>query len=1324
MIKSCIMNPTVKVGNKNVESKLFKDLLSLTNNNRKLTNYIWGLEKALRYNNMILNAKKDENGETTIEALDKLFDLKTILKGNTSLIVEKKKFGIIDENNNPIVYKHPGELANKAIDINNTNPDLVADIHKVSDGYIMSLDNKNESNMDSPSKLVFKHTLNNKLLSIVRRLGFDVKEDDKLTYAGIFDPTNAEYTAEGLKTVIKISKGEIGEEAFPEEFSHMIIAGLRKEPLVMRLMNTLNEEVIKEVLGNDYESYYNLYKGDINILKEETAGKLLHNHIIHSEKISNNLISRLWQWVKNKFKSLFVSDINDAINKANEGFADLASKVMDESILPFVSIEEIKNSPILYKINSELNKMEKLANDSLEVASKRLKIIQARNKNKGYDIKDMKAIKNLQSLIESKKYTKGCIMFLSDSLNQIETINGELNKLLSRDTRASSNLNKIRRIAFVLRIIKEFADGYEPIIKQFKTIKSMQKNGEVDITEEEADMISSKASEIFDIINDINSNYEKLRFDIVYNFLKIYWGEDKIIKIGKDKGQELTLEMLLKAASKDINGIDRWVSSLSDASDPLLSLIDKVVKISKNNRDEILENFIINIRAEHNKLLKAGYTPDFIFEKDANGKPTGRLISDYDFERFYKERDEYKKSLEKENKNYYYIKLKLEIWDRNHLTYEIIDKEAELKVLVPIYKKDTLSKLSKEERDYYDIMKKTKAVLDSYLPANYTNLYNAIQIRNSLTETITDGSKSIKESAKLILENIKDNFINRVDDSEFGDRSNTLLDFSGEPVKKLPIHYVVPLEDMSRLSMDFTSSMIAYAGMAVNYYEMNKIIDALELTKDLVNDREVKQFSGNNKLTEKFKVLSKEFNKDYLKKGSESNIGSRLEDYYDAAVYERMKKDQGSFNVFDTEVSTSKTFDSIKYYTAILGLGVNLFSGISNLTAGNLQLIIEAAGGEYFNFKDWIAAKFKYWGLLPAYLGELNSTNKTNKLALLMDKFDSMEEFYNNLKRQGKFKGPLARILGSLNIFFLNTIGEHYLHNNTMLAMLNAYKVKDGENEISLYDAFYVEKIKDDKGNVISAKLALKNGITKLNGEPLKTSDLKELKLHIGKVNQSLNGAFSEDDKGAIHRGALGRLAMQYRQWMPAHYNRRFASTYYDARLDKWREGYYRTLYRFSLNLIRDLVRMKFELITNYNNLEQHEKANLKRALSEISIYITLSILISAMGPEKDKKGVWASRMIIYNLKRMKLETGASMPSPDFIGNIWTLMQSPAAAVRTINNITDLLEFQNMFVEIQSGRYKGMSRYERDLIELIPLYGNINKVFDVTDEDYMFQIFK
>ena len=80
---------------------------------------------------------------------------------------------------------------------------------------------------------------------------------------------------------------------------------------------------------------------------------------------------------------------------------------------------------------------------------------------------------------------------------------------------------------------------------------------------------------------------------------------------------------------------------MSDASDPMLSLIDKVVKSTQSKRDLVLEEVLAGVRNAHTKLSQAGYTTDFMYERDKSGKLTGRIISDIDFVKFKEEYETY-----------------------------------------------------------------------------------------------------------------------------------------------------------------------------------------------------------------------------------------------------------------------------------------------------------------------------------------------------------------------------------------------------------------------------------------------------------------------------------------------------------------------------------------------------------------------------------------------------------------------------------------------------------------------------------------------------------
>ena len=61
---------------------------------------------------------------------------------------------------------------------------------------------------------------------------------------------------------------------------------------------------------------------------------------------------------------------------------------------------------------------------------------------------------------------------------------------------------------------------------------------------------------------------------------------------------------------------------------------------------------------------------------------------------------------------------------------------------------------------------------------------------------------------------------------------------------------------------------------------------------------------------------------------------------------------------------------------------------------------------------------------------------------------------------------------------------------------------------------------------------------------------------------------------------------------------------------------------------------------------------------------------------DKKEKKSWFSRTSLYNLKRAQLEAGASIPFllPEFLSNISTILQSPSAAIKPMNNLLDLIK--------------------------------------------------
>ena len=201
------------------------------------------------------------------------------------------------------------------------------------------------------------------------------------------------------------------------------------------------------------------------------------------------------------------------------------------------------------------------------------------------------------------------------------------------------------------------------------------------------------------------------------------------------------------------------------------------------------------------------------------------------------------------------------------------------------------------------------------------------------------------------------------------------------------------------------------------------------------------------------------------------------------------------------------------------------------------------------------------------------------------------------------------------------------------------------------------------------------------------------------------------------------RLVLQYRQWMPAHYMRRFARAHYDSDLEKWIEGYYTTVGKTMNQIYKDSRKAKMLTLKYYNTLSEHEKANLRRAQAEVSEFLILMIMCRLGGRVKDRDRSWLDKMALYQIHRMYLEVGASMPGNlGFFSNLLQILQKPAATIDTFEKFQRVIRIYNIFDEVQTGRYQGWSEWERDAFKMIPAADQISKA--IYFDDSMFSMFE
>jgi hypothetical protein len=211
-----------------------------------------------------------------------------------------------------------------------------------------------------------------------------------------------------------------------------------------------------------------------------------------------------------------------------------------------------------------------------------------------------------------------------------------------------------------------------------------------------------------------------------------------------------------------------------------------------------------------------------------------------------------------------------------------------------------------------------------------------------------------------------------------------------------------------------------------------------------------------------------------------------------------------------------------------------------------------------------------------------------------------------------------------------------------------------------------------------------------------------------------MHGIYNKADRSAIQRLGLGRMAIMFRKWIKPSLNRRFSKATYNYDLQAWTEGYYVTSGKFMLQLARDLRNLQFNLGAHWSELTKTEKANIIRAITEVSHFLVLTAVIGLIEWSDDDDRPWLISMLEYQARRLKTELGSMIPGRSMVKEGLKILKSPAAGINTLEHILDLTKLLNPWNymdELQSGRYEGHSTAYKTFFEspIVPMNKTIYK---------------
>lgn len=644
-------------------------------------------------------------------------------------------------------------------------------------------------------------------------------------------------------------------------------------------------------------------------------------------------------------------------------------------------------------------------------------------------------------------------------------------------------------------------------------------------------------------------------------------------------------------------------------------------------------------------------------------------------------------------------------------------------------------RLSDAQKKYYDAVMQMKAELESLNPPSKQNVLRTIKIRKDLLERIKT-STDPKTALHAFTESIKEGFLRNSTETEYGTKS-FMSDFEGFEYQELPVFYTYLGKETSEddISMDIVSTMTAYAANVYKNDELGSVIDTLELTRAQLRTEK-------NPLETQAGKLIKETTGAF-KRQDFNNIVSRLNDFFDMQIYGKKKADEGTIG--GTKIDKSKVVDRWIDWNSSINTAFNILMNISNVATGNVQFKMEAVGGQFFKYKDALAADKIFGSRAKDFIADLGNRTKSSWFYVVSEAFDVMQDYDNEIGHKEFDKKWYERLsLNGLSMVAQNA-GEIWMQHRTFFALMHSDKEmlvdKDGKKirAINAFDVVPLDKsnprsgaelvfkegLKTQDGKTIVTKQELKKRATKYNethevkvpftsdkllndNEISETQYIRQMSRKSAALNQYMHGIYNEADKAAMYRKGLGRLVGQYRKWIKPSLNRRFKSTSYNYDLDSYVEGTYITAFRFIAQNVRDIRAKQFDYVARFKSLNDYERANLRKVNAELAVLAIIAIAIAMLPDDDDKirEETYLAKMYRYQLYRLRTEIGTLTPSHLMVSEGLKILKSPAAGISTLERVANCATLFTPWnwKEIQSGRYKGWYRPWNSVMDLVPYH--------------------
>lgn len=541
-------------------------------------------------------------------------------------------------------------------------------------------------------------------------------------------------------------------------------------------------------------------------------------------------------------------------------------------------------------------------------------------------------------------------------------------------------------------------------------------------------------------------------------------------------------------------------------------------------------------------------------------------------------------------------------------------------------------------------------------------------------------------------------------------------DVEGVTSDTVPIHFRAKV-DPKRHSLDLPSLALLNFHMALNHREKT-MIEPIAIT--LLDSVETSQFRDKRG---GFTFLDKnqKGNKTTINyKGKGSNVYYNLKGIIDHGIYGISTKPMAK--IFG--MSGEKLMQKIGGYTGSLMMSLNYMAAGANLAQGKISATVPAAANDIIGLGDMWFGERKYFSDMMEMVkdtGKVMPDAETN----ILSRFFHVQ---GDEARGDRFsnQNALKVIAANSPTQFINQSGEHYVHNVTMYAVLNAIKVRnkdlkwiDSEGNVvenkedaaSIYDMITIENnevIFSDKIGYTSI-----DSINKFDEKGhLQVANL------IKKINSERQGEYDTNRKSVAQQDAVISLAYMFRKWLAPGLMNRYRGAhqlmkdketipederYFSQDAARYEEGYVITTMRFINGLIKELRYIESRTFGDqWWELTDYERSNIKKAIAETaafasSLFASMFLYMLANMGDEDRDTTF---LFAYYFKRVQTETAFWVNPLDAL----KILQTPAASISVL---AEAFQFLGQLISEPTERYergdrKGQLKVMKEFYDLLP----------------------